>query len=160
MNNAAKIAAGVLTFVATWEGLSLVVYKDIAGVPTWCYGQTGKDVPKEKQTKEQCEALLFKSLQPYAVTVDKAVPNAPMSVKTAFTSFSYNVGQQGFLSSRALKEAKQGNWAEACRAMAFSPSGLPAWSFITKDGKKVYVQGLHNRRKAEAALCLQGVKHV
>lgn len=154
MSLKARVVASVLTFVAGWEGLSLTVYKDIGGVPTWCYGQTGKNVPTEPFTEAQCKALLAKSLEPYAETVLKAIPNAPMKVQEAFTSFSYNVGQAGFLSSRALREARKGNWVEACRAMAYSPSGAPAWSFVTVDGKLKYVQGLHNRRKAEMNYCI------
>lgn len=154
MNQAAKIAASVLVFVAGWEGLSLTVYKDIGGVDTWCYGQTGGPPPTEKQTEASCKALLLKSLGPYASTVVKAAPQAPESVQKAFTVFSYNVGQAGFISSRALREALKGDYKEACRALAYSPSGAPAWSYV----KGKYVQGLHNRRKAEQALCMKDVK--
>lgn len=154
MNHKGRIAAAVLTFVAGWEGLSLTVYKDIGGVDTWCYGQTGPNPPKDRQTESQCKALLAKSLEPYADTVLKAVPNAPSSVQEAFTSFTYNLGGRNFLSSRSLREARKGNYREACRALAYSPSGGPAWSYVGNQ----YVQGLHNRRKSEMQLCLRDIQ--
>ena len=149
-----KIVAACISFVAGWEGVSYYVYRDIGGVPTVCYGQTGAILKEGKRyTPEECKAMLEKSLASYAEHVESKVPKAPLSVKAAFTSFTYNVGKAGFDSSRAMREAVKGNYKEACRALAYSPSGAPAWSFV----KGKYVQGLHNRRKAEMDFCMKDV---
>lgn len=134
--------------------MSYIVYKDVGGVDTVCYGQTGKQAAVgTKYTPEQCTEMLEKSLVKYAEHVNKRIPAAPLSVKGAFTSFTYNVGMSGFDSSRAMREAQKKNYREACKALAFSPSGAPAWSFV----KGKYVQGLHNRRKSEMAYCMKDV---
>ena len=150
--NRNKIVAACISFVAGWEGVSYVVYKDIGGVDTVCHGQTGSEAIIGKvYSPQECSAMLEKELYSFADHVNNRVPAAPLSVKAAFTSFSYNVGKSGFDSSRAMREAQRGNYKEACRALAFSPSGAPAWSFV---GKK-YVQGLHNRRIAEMKFCMK-----
>jgi lysozyme len=72
---------------------------------------------------------------------------APMSDKTlaAFTSFSYNIGINGFcgLTMVLLYNAS----ASDCRAMGYS----------NKAGGRVS-PGLSTRRARESALCLEGVK--
>ena len=46
-----------------------------------------------------------------------------------------------------------GRIVEGCTLIAYKPTGAPNWALA--DGK--YVQGLHNRRKAEMTLCLKGL---
>ncbi|MGQ4231097.1 lysozyme, partial [Bordetella bronchiseptica] len=39
------------------------------------------------------------------------------------------------------------------------PDGAPVWSYVTdKSGRKVFVQGLRNRRLDERQLCLSGLQ--
>ena len=68
----------------------------------------------------------------------------------ALTTFAINVGKSGACGSQAVRQINLGNIGAGCRLMAYAPSGAPNWSFAS--GK--YVQGLHNRRKAEMRLCL------
>lgn len=57
--------------------------------------------------------------------------------------------------SKALGLINAGRMEDGCRALAFTPAGEPNWSFVTEGGRKKFVQGLHNRRKDEMALCLR-----
>ena len=151
-----RIVVACIGFVAGWEGVSYYVYKDVGGVDTVCYGQTGSLVKAgKKYSVEECKDMLEKSLTSYAEHVEKRIPSAPLEVKAAFTSFTYNIGKAGFDSSRAMREAKKGNYKEACRALAYAPSGAPVWSYVGDPPR--FVQGLHNRRKAEMNFCM---KHV
>lgn len=146
---AAKIFAAVLTvagpFIATWEGFSPVVYNDIVGVATVCYGHTGPGVVYNRvYSKEMCKDLLSQDAEVAFRFVYDSVPDElSTNVYAAFTSFTLNVGRGNFKNSTALKLLKQGRIVEACHE-------LPKW--IYAGGKKV--KGLVNRRKAEMELCL------
>lgn len=143
---AAAIAAAVLPFVATEEGLSLVPYTDIGRVVTWCYGETA-GTPKAKYTKPECDALLLQSLTKHAQPVlDCLPPAAPKPVKMAFVSFGYNVGVKGACGSSAAAAARRGDFPSACRL-------LTNWVYV----KKVRIPGLVNRRNAERKLCESGL---
>lgn len=129
-------------------------YVDIAGVKTVCYGHTRSKIEDRLYSKAECEQLLVKDIERHLNNVNRCLGReAPVSVLTGFTSFDFNTG--GFCDSRALREAKQGNWYEACNAMAYNPSGRPAWSYI-KQGT-VFVPGLHKRRLREREECLTDV---
>jgi lysozyme len=146
----AATAAGLMAIVNVGkdEGLRLRTYKDIVGVPTYCYGETQGAVMGRTYSKEQCDTLLLRRLDEFAGKVEHCV-KAPMSDKTlvAFTSFSYNVGINGFCSSTAVRLYNTGDRPGACRAMGY-------WN---KAGGRV-VPGLTARRARETALCLEGVK--
>lgn len=73
----------------------------------------------------------------------------------ALSSHAHNVGVGNTCASKALGLINAGRLAEGCRALAYTPEGAPNWSFVTENGQKKYVPGLHNRRKAEMALCLK-----
>jgi GH24 family phage-related lysozyme (muramidase) len=64
--------------------------------------------------------------------------------------FAINVGKDGACNSRAVRLINAGHIAAGCAALHTGPDGRPAWSYAS--GK--YVQGLQNRRRAEAVLCL------
>lgn len=142
---AAAVAALAIPLVAAWEGLRTEPYKDLIGKPTVCYGET--NVVMRSYTKAECVAMLQRSLAKYAGPVLECLPaDAPIEVKAAFTSFSYNVGVPAACGSAAARQARSADYARACVS-------LGNWVFA--GGKRV--QGLVNRRKAETELCLRGV---
>ena len=147
------VAGATLVSAATlWEGTRYYAYKDIVGVPTVCMGYTGSGIVfGRKYTHEECTAFLRKELHIHSTGVLKCVTK-PLKENqyNAFTLFAYNVGVSGACSSRAIRLFNEGRTEEACRALAYSPSGSPAWSFA--GGK--FVQGLHNRRIYEMKMCL------
>lgn len=137
---------------ALWEGTRLTSYYDLAGVLTVCSGYTGKDIVRDKvYTPGECNLLLRKEVLEHSKGVLNCV-NAPLKEHqyNAFVLMAYNVGVSGFCSSRALRLFNEGRIEEACRAIAYSPTGSPAWSFV----KGKYVPGLHNRRIYEMNTCL------
>lgn len=145
---------GLAAFIGGFEGIVNTTYKDPIGVLTICAGHTGKHAkPGNKMSNEQCLALLDEEAGEFRDKIVRAVnkPMAPQHV-IAFTSFAFNVGTSGAASSRAIRLFNQGNYKEACRALAYSPSGSPAWSYA--GGK--YFKGLHTRRIAEMNMCYEG----
>ena len=72
----------------------------------------------------------------------------------ALSSHSHNFGVPNTCSSRAVGLINSGRVADGCNALAHGPDGKPAWSYA--DGK--FVRGLYNRRLAERALCLSGIR--
>jgi GH24 family phage-related lysozyme (muramidase) len=146
------VVALALPLVAAWEGYRNKPYLDLVQKQTWCFGETvdtgtntGK--PKEVYTRAECEAMLQRSLAKYAnETLDCLPADAPLSVKAAFTSFSYNVGPKAACGSAAARQARSADYARACVSLN---------NWVYAGGKRV--QGLVNRRRAETELCLRGV---
>ncbi|QDQ24911.1 lysozyme [Chitinimonas arctica] len=153
----AAVLALATPFVIQWEGKRNRTYLDVAGIPTACMGQTGTRVKIGATYNDAtCEAWLREELTETYAAVSRCMP-VPMTPNqaAALTAFAYNVGSTGACQSAAARYARQGDWGKACRAIQINDAGQPAWSYVTdaKTGKKVYVQGLANRRAAERALC-------
>lgn len=135
------------------EGVKYTPYVDIAGVLTVCYGHTGRDVIKgKKYTPEECLGFLKDDTERHMARVLSCSSTEPTPNQLiGFTSFDFNTG--GWCGSRSNREFNKGNFSEACRAMAYSPSGKPAWSYINGS---TYVDGLHKRRIREMNMCNKG----
>lgn len=153
-------AIGGVFLIVPWEGANTnrdglhIAYNDIGGVPTACYGQTGKDLYGRQITKgmvyteDECIQMLSKALQAFEKDVDRSVRvdyRSPYQ-KAAIVSFAYNVGIGAFRSSTLLKQLNDGNHKEACEQ-------LTRWVYVK--GKKV--KGLENRRNDELQWCLGNV---
>lgn len=147
MGAKAKVAAAglsaALMLTATWEGLSLVTYRDVVGVLTYCYGETQGAVEGRRHTKAECEERLAARILEFDAGVTRCLgfqpPHAP---RTAFVSFSYNVGLSAFCSSTMARFARLGEWVAAC-------AEFPKWRWA---GGSIW-QGLINRRADERAWC-------
>lgn len=149
--------AGALTIVPVWEGLRLKMYRDPIGIPTDCFGHTGKDV-RAVNTIEQCYEKFYVDIIAANKIVDScvAVPLNP-NQRSAFASFAFNVGpgrkgyKDGFCVLKNgnqpafLRALNKGDYVNACY-------GLTSW--VNAAGKPM--QGLINRRNAEMALCMKG----
>lgn len=147
------VGATLVSGVALWEGKRNTSYEDLAGVLTVCYGYTGKDIVRgKKYSDKECETLLRKEIVEHSKGVVQCI-NKPMEERhyNAFVLMAYNVGTSGFCNSRAARLFNEGKIEEACRAIAYTPSGTPAWSYVNKTQ---FVQGLHNRRLYEMRTCL------
>jgi GH24 family phage-related lysozyme (muramidase) len=154
LRNKAITTAAVIAlstpFIAKWEGLSLVAYKDIVGVPTVCYGETRGVTMSDRYTKQQCEDMLkasvaeyYNKLKPYMTN-----PDIPIGVQASLLELAYNVGIGAAGKSTMMKLANQGKYEEACRE-------LDKW--VKAGGGKV--KGLVNRRaESKTKLCLVGLK--
>lgn len=146
---AAAVIAASTPFIAKWEGLSLVAYRDIVGVPTVCYGETRGVQMGDKYTKAECEEMLRKSVAEYYAKLQPYMTNKdiPIGVQASLLELAYNVGIQAAGTSTMMKLANQGKYKEACQQ-------LDRW--VKAGGGKV--QGLVNRRAdSKVNLCLKGL---
>jgi lysozyme len=161
---AAAIAAAVAIaapIAAKWEGYAPKVYKDPAGIPTYCYGETEllRHDPSHIYAKSECMALLRERLRrDYAPKIAACLPEIVGNrfIFGALIDASYNAGWKGVCKSfKPL--AQSGQFAPICNK-------LPTW-YITAQrrvngkriGKPFLLPGLVARRKDEKAVCLQGV---
>lgn len=152
---AALVSPLAYTTLERWEGNVLHVYADnlAGGLPTYCAGRTDwKMRVGTKLTSDQCDSINKSTLIEYGYAVLGCVDWQYLTQQRliALTIFAINVGKSGACGSQAVRQINIGRINAGCRLMAYAPSGAPNWSFAS--GK--YVQGLHNRRKAEMRLCL------
>lgn len=146
---AAAVIATATPFIAKWEGVSLVAYRDIIGVPTVCYGETRGVSMGDRYTKQQCEEKLkvavaeyYSALKPYMTN-----PDIPIGVQASLLELAYNVGIGAAGKSTMMKLANQGKYKEACLE-------LDKW--VKAAGGRV--QGLVNRRaESKTQLCQKGL---
>lgn len=155
LSASAAISTGYL--IIPWEGSvknkqgQHVAYIDAVGIPTACYGQTGKDLygnPIRKgmtYSENECLIMLSRSVRHFENVVDKSVNVSYASPyqKAALISFTYNVGEGNFRSSTLLRRLNSGDHAGAC-------DQLTRWVYAQK--KKL--NGLVARRMSEKSWCM------
>ena len=111
------------------EGLSLTAYKDSAGVPTICYGETKGVQMGQKRTLTQCQQQLIQSAGKHA----KALDGLPMSLTDVqilgALDMTYNIGVSGFKNSTMKRKLMQGDTKGAAKAVL-------SWRYITRNGVK------------------------
>lgn len=140
-----------------WEGNITRVYADqlAGGLPTYCAGRTdpGAQVGA-KLTDDQCREVNKITLLEYGYSVLECVDWDDLTERrlVALTIFAVNVGKAGACGSQAVRYINAGRYAQGCNLIAYTPGGTPNWS--SAGGR--FVDGLHNRRKAERVLCLDG----
>lgn len=158
-------SASLVAFNKHWEGRPNTVYPDklANGLPTVCAGITkhvtdwpiivGDYWPDHKC--DEIESMVMSKTQIKLATCFKLPPTQAMY--DAFSDMAHNVGVGGVCASRALGLVNVGRYVDGCHAISHSKTGEPVWSYVTKNGNKVFVQGLYNRRKANTAMCLTGL---
>ncbi|BBL53009.1 hypothetical protein MF1_02670 [Bartonella quintana] len=146
-----KISKKGFALIKQWEGLNLNAYEAAIGVWTIGYGHTSitgaPAVHKGMQiTQKEAEKILCQDLKQFECVVEQTVA-VPLNDEqfAALVSFCYNVGTEAFRSSKLLKKLNKGNYEAV-------PIELQKW---TRAGGK-RLQGLVNRRAAEAGLWAQG----
>lgn len=140
----------VVPLLRVAEGLRLEAYQD-AGAKIWTigYGHTGPTVgPGVKLTHKRATELLFEDLKWVGAALDDTV-KVPLEdhQAAALASLIYNIGETAWRSSTALKRLNAGNYEGAAEAMTW-------FNKVTKDGKKVTLPGLVNRRTMERNMFL------
>ena len=159
---AAAIAAALVASLFVWESSSkrpLTPYRDIVGVLTVCNGVTGSRVIEgRKYTEAECDAL-------ERGYVDRMISRMGQCVTVPLTDgewiayghWAYNVGTEAFCNSSLLRKLNAGDRVGACNGMA-------AWTWVTKNGKKVNCRiaanrcgGLPARRDYEVKMCLEAL---
>lgn len=175
MNLRNKIAAGVIalasatlmTLLGTWEGTGQnTVYADqlAGGLPTVCMGITRYTSPQpvivgDYWSAARCAEVETLVVQKGQLQLADCLTNQAIGQSTfdALSSHGHNVGTPNTCASRAVGLINAGSVAEGCRALAWAADGkTPVWAYVTNaQGQKVFIRGLHNRRLAEAELCLK-----
>lgn len=147
-----------LGMLERWEGDIHKVYADklAYGIPTFCAGRTDWTAkPGTILASDFCAEVNKVTLLEYGYAVlectnwDHLSPNRVV----ALTIFAVNVGKEGACKSQAVVNINRGRIVEGCTLIAYKPTGAPNWSVAGG----AFVQGLHNRRKAEMTLCLKGL---
>lgn len=149
------LAMGMLV---RWEGDVHKVYADhlAHGIPTFCAGRTDWTAkPGVVLASDFCAEVNKTTLVEYGYAVLECANWDHLSASrlVALTIFAINVGKEGACKSQAVVNINRGRIVEGCTLLAYKPTGAPNWSLA--GGR--YVQGLHNRRKAEMTLCLKGL---
>ena len=169
-----KIAVGALllvsstftAFLGKWEGTGQnVVYLDklARGLPTVCKGITRYTSPVpvvvgDYWSDARCAEVESLVVSKGQLALADCLTNQAIGQNTfdSLSSHGHNVGTPNTCASRAVGLINAGRIAEGCRALAYAPDGSPVWSYVTlPNGRKQFVQGLHNRRIAEMELCLK-----
>ena len=162
----ALVSAGLMTLLGTWEGNGQnVVYPDnlARGLPTVCKGITKYTSPVpvvvgEYWSDDRCAEVESLVVSKGQLALADCLTNQQIGQNTfdALSSHAHNVGTANTCASRAVGLINAGRIADGCKALAWAPDGKPVWSYVTDaQGRKVFVPGLHNRRRAEAELCLK-----
>ncbi|GLU25544.1 lysozyme [Brucella sp. NBRC 12950] len=152
---ARRINAAGLSLIKQWEGRKTTAYKDVAGIWTIGYGHTSAAgaptvTPGMTTSKVEASRILLRDLAKFEARVEKLV-KVPLTDNqfAVLSSFDFNTGE--LHSSTLLKKLNKGDYNAV-------PGELARWVKATdpKTGKKVTVQGLVNRRAAEAGLWAKG----
>ena len=151
-----------------------IAYVDIVGVPTTCWGLTGKDMhgnqikKGNKYTQQECEESLVKELTSYNQSMKKYV-KVPLSPgeEIAYTSFVWNLGETNWRNSTLLKKLNSGDRDGACaQLLLWNKSTFNNLGAISqqKNGEQCTqnkngsysctVKGLTNRRQDEYKTCM------
>ena len=175
MNLRTKIATGaialasatLISFLGTWEGTGQnTVYADqlAGGLPTVCMGITRYTSPQpvvvgDYWSEARCAEVEALVVQKGQLQLADCLTNQAIGQNTfdSLSSHGHNVGTPSTCASRAVGLINAGRIAEGCRALAWAADGkTPVWAYVTNaQGQKIFVRGLHNRRLAEAELCLK-----
>ncbi|WP_312394728.1 lysozyme [Chryseobacterium sp.] len=139
-------------FLTKAEGIQYTAYLDSVNVWTIgrgiTYYEDGTKVKKgDRITVDREEKLFLNTLKKYVAVVNtKVTSNINQNQFNALVSFCYNVGIGGFTSSTLLKKVNKNPNDPTIR------NEFAKWNKGTINGKKQIINGLVNRRKAEADL--------
>lgn len=144
-----RINAAGLSHIQKWEGKRLTAYQDVAGIWTIGYGHTSaagapKVVAGMKISDQEAVRILRADLAKFEKRVTDLV-KVPLTDNqyVALVSFDFNTG--ALHKSTLLKKLNTGDYGAV-------PAELMKW--VNAGGKRV--QGLINRRAAEAGLWAKG----
>lgn len=125
-------------FTPVWEGNELDPYRDATGTWTVCGGETR--IEMRRYTEEECAEINQGIYEEFAAHVAETLPSIvdkPFML-AGFGDTAINIGKAGFDRSSMVREYRQGNYREACRAL-----------LRYKFSKGVYLNGLYLRRTGD-----------
>jgi len=142
-----------IDLIKQFEGNELSVYKDVAGLDTVGVGHllTAAEIASGtfadgRISQEQVDDLLLQDLDSTQRLVRGCLTqNVTQEQYDALVSMAFNVGGGAFCNSTLVKKLNLGEYVEA-------PSQMMRWTKATVNGTLTPIQGLVNRRIAEATL--------
>lgn len=152
--SSALVCALATPCVTYYEGMIPHTYSDPVGIPTACYGHTGKDVkPGKTYTADECKTLLAGDLSKALASVDRCITaDVSPPQAAALVSFTYNIGGSALCSSTLARMANAGAPAATWCAQ------MLRWTKATKLGVTIELPGLVKRRNTEFQMCLGHVQ--
>lgn len=126
---ASLLGGGITAVIQNNEGYSSTAYRDSAGVPTICYGETKGVRIGQKRSLSDCQKQLIQSAGEHAkalVGLPESLPDVPL---LGSLDLAYNVGVAGFNSSTPKRELAKGNYKAAGKAVL-------EWRYISKKQKQ------------------------
>lgn len=126
---ASLLGSGITAVIQNNEGFSSTAYRDSAGVPTICYGETKGVQMGQKRSLSDCQKQLIQSAGEHAkalVGLPESLPDVPL---LGSLDLAYNVGVAGFNSSTPKRELAKGNYKAAGKAVL-------EWRYISKKQKR------------------------
>ena len=144
----AGISAGGLSLIKEHEGLRTTTYIDPVGIPTVCYGHTGRFAKRgATYTEEQCEAILIEDVEKHQKGLAQCV-NVPLNQNQsdALVSFAFNIGVSGTCRSTLVRKLNSGDYLGAANQ-------FPRWVYA--GGRRF--RGLVRRRDDERTLFLKPI---
>lgn len=126
----ATMLGGAITGVIQHnEGLSLTAYKDSAGIPTICYGETKGVKMGQRASLSDCQKQLIQSAGEHAKALDGLPVQLSDVALLGALDFTYNVGVAGFSGSKVKADLKRLDYAAAAKSVL-------AWRYISKYQQK------------------------
>lgn len=147
-----KTSPAGIKFLEANEGVLLVVYRDVSGIPTVGCGHVVRlsDYLNvgDQITQAQCDAFLAADVARCESAINGAV-TVPITQNQfdALVSLCFNTGVGGFLASTVLRDLNAGLIADEKRAFEL-------WDKDVENGVKVVDAALLARRDREIALFL------
>jgi len=146
-----QITKAGLAEIKRREGLRLKAYQDDAGVWTIGYGHTGDVWKSDVIDEAKAESYLREDVRWAESTISASV-QVPLNDQQfdALVSWSFNIGVGQTIDSTLVRRLNAGEYGAV-------PSELMRWVKITSpvSGKKLFSQGLANRRQSESAQWVQ-----
>lgn len=139
-----KVSNVLIQKVKEFESLALNAYQDSKGVWTIGWGHT-KGVKKgDRITEAQAEAYFRQDIAEYEDYVNGLQLNLTQGQFDALTDFAFNAGINALATSTLLKKVRAKAPTEEIQ-YEFS-----RWVYVTKNKKKIKLEGLVKRRQWEA----------
>ena len=150
----AVAATSLFATIPEDEGYKLAAYRDIAGIPTICMGDTKNVRMGMVETPEGCMRRLEAQLIAHAKPVMQCSPrlNEPGRdwQRAAAVSLAYNIGVGAYCRSTVDRHFDAANWRAGCDAFL-------KWNKARVNGQLRPVRGLTARRQREREICLKGL---
>lgn len=143
----------LMDFLRRKEGLSLIPYRDQAGLPTIGYGHLLPSMSVAPITEEQAEALLAadaEKAERHALVLAPELNSEPRRL-AALTDLVFNVGSGALVGSGVVKMLRAHNWPEAAKRFR-------KWNHVRnpKTGELEESEGLTRRREVGARWIEEG----